>query len=265
MKTKHSNIKHGYAGDNKTHPLYWTWARMKGRCYNLNRKDFKHFGGIGIKMDLNWFNDPMIFFEWAFSNGWRKGLEFLRIDKNGDFCPSNCKFGKDEKHGYAKRNEEHPLYSIWEAMKQRCYNPNNDQFEHYGGRGVKITCHEWITNPQKFIEWGINNGWQKGLYLDRIDNEYGNYCPENCRFVTPSVSNMNRRRGLKHKRKTDLPTGVWLENEKFRSCVGCNMKRINLGTFKTTKEASEMYQKALRYIKIHKILKHRDDLINFVD
>lgn len=74
-------------------------------------------------------------------------------------------------------------------MLQRVLNPKNKRYHRYGGRGIKV-CDEW----RKFIpfyEWCIKNGLADGLHLDRIDND-GNYCPQNCRFVTPKENANNK-------------------------------------------------------------------------
>lgn len=89
---------------------------------------------------------------------------------------------------------EHPLYDKWTFMKSRCYYVKNDSFSDYGGRGI-IVCDEWKDNEKGFINfynWSINNGWKKGLTLDRIDND-GNYCPENCRWTDAKKQQRNRR------------------------------------------------------------------------
>ena len=91
------------------------------------------------------------------------------------------------KHGYSN----HPLYKVWVYMKSRCYNENDTGYQNYGGRGIYMT-QDWIDNPSAFVEWGVLNNWEKGLYLDRIDNDSG-YKPSNCRFVTVTESNINQR------------------------------------------------------------------------
>ena len=83
-----------------------------------------------------------------------------------------------------------PWYTVWESMFTRCYNPNCKHYHDYGGRGIKV-CDEW-KNSFVFGEWALTHGYQKGLQLDRINNN-GNYCPENCRWVTSQVNNNNRR------------------------------------------------------------------------
>jgi hypothetical protein len=84
-----------------------------------------------------------------------------------------------------------PLYATWIGIKQRCYNPKCKGYKNYGGRGIDMWKH-WRTDFPKFNEWAISNGYEKGLTLDRIDNEKG-YYPENCRFATWTVQAFNKR------------------------------------------------------------------------
>lgn len=83
----------------------------------------------------------------------------------------------------------HPAYDTWEGMMARCYKPSHIAFHRYGGRGI-VVCPEW-HNPAVFIPWLVGHGWEKGLQLDRVDNDKG-YAPENCRVVAPIVNANNR-------------------------------------------------------------------------
>ena len=82
------------------------------------------------------------------------------------------------------------LYKVWTGMKQRCYDSNRDNYERYGGRGVKV-CKEWLRYPVAFINWAEANGYAKGLQLDKDELSYKLginppiYSPETCQFVTP--------------------------------------------------------------------------------
>lgn len=78
------------------------------------------------------------------------------------------------------------LYSIFSGMKQRCYNPNNQHYKWYGGKGIAI-CDEWMGEDglSRFMEWALNNGYEEHLTIDRITSS-GPYSPDNCRWVTQS-------------------------------------------------------------------------------
>jgi len=89
---------------------------------------------------------------------------------------------------YAKAR--HPLYSVFDNMNTRCSNPNTAYYSRYGGRGITV-CEEWKDNKDNFIKWAKQNGYKKGLTIDRIDNN-GNYEPDNCHFVTNKINLQNQ-------------------------------------------------------------------------
>lgn len=74
------------------------------------------------------------------------------------------------------------LYRIWGHMKQRCYNPNHQEYERYGGRGIRM-CDEWANSFEAFKEWALSSGYQDDLTIDRRDNDDG-YSPKNCRWMS---------------------------------------------------------------------------------
>lgn len=86
---------------------------------------------------------------------------------------------------------KHKLYKVFIAMKQRCYNSKCVSYKNYGGRGIKI-CEEWLNSYDTFFTWCINNGYQVGKVIDRINND-GDYSPDNCRFANNYISLRNRR------------------------------------------------------------------------
>lgn len=83
------------------------------------------------------------------------------------------------------------LYNIWQGMKQRTTNPNNNEYKDYGGRGIDI-CEEWKNSFEVFEKWANENGYEDNLTIDREDNEKG-YSPDNCRWITQREQNRNKR------------------------------------------------------------------------
>ena len=75
-------------------------------------------------------------------------------------------------------------------MITRCTRKNNPNYNLYGGRGIKI-CANWRNSFEAFRDWALSNGYADNLTIDRIDVN-GNYCPENCRWVTHAEQQRNK-------------------------------------------------------------------------
>lgn len=89
---KTAKLKHGGSvGKCKTR-LYHIWMGMRARCSNPNLHDYPNYGGRGIKVCEEWKNSFEAFRDWANNNGYADKLSLDRIDVNGDYCPSNCKW-----------------------------------------------------------------------------------------------------------------------------------------------------------------------------
>ena len=82
---------------------------------------------------------------------------------------------------------ENKLKAVLRSMIYRC---NNKDDKYYGGKGIKV-YEEWKDNPELFVDWAIDNGYEEGLSIDRIDGN-GNYEPNNCRWVDMKSQNNNR-------------------------------------------------------------------------
>jgi hypothetical protein len=88
----------------------------------------------------------------------------------------------------------HHLYFVWHNMRERCLNKKSFGYKYYGAKGVTI-CKEW-DDFLVFFKWSIENGYEKGLTIDRI-NTYGNYTPDNCRYATIKIQANNKRKRTK--------------------------------------------------------------------
>lgn len=151
---------------------------------------------------------------------------------------SKIKRGKRKSCGCLKYKggiSKHPIYPLWANIKQRCYNKNAASYEWYFKRNIKV-CDEWINNSSAFIQWAEDNGYKKGLQIDRI-NPDGNYEPNNCRFVTPTVNSQNQ--SLKYRKNKVGYRNITLSRDLKRYEVNImhKGKTYFIGSFKTIKEA----------------------------
>lgn len=122
----------------------------------------------------------------------KKSIVAGDVLKNGNTRSCGCLAVETRGKASITHGKRHTaLYGLWCSMKGRCGNPNNKSYKFYGARGISV-CSEWENNFQSFYDWAMANGYKAGLQLDRIDTN-GNYCPENCRFITQKENENNRR------------------------------------------------------------------------
>ena len=130
----------------------------------------------------------------------------------------------------------HPLYTVWDSMKQRCYNPNNDSYPYCGANGIKVNPI-WKKSFRAFYNWAMTNGWKSGLQIDRKKND-GNYSPSNCRIVTPRKNILNKKWIPKGKVSF---LGVHIqpntEKNKYIAQIKIKGKSIHIGSYLTAEEA----------------------------
>lgn len=85
---KARNVSHGLSKN----PLYNIHRSMLERCYNPVRRSYKNYGARGVSVCEEWLNSFQTFIDWGEANGYKKGLHLDRINNDGNYEPSNCRF-----------------------------------------------------------------------------------------------------------------------------------------------------------------------------
>lgn len=148
--SKKIHIKHG---------LYYTkirgiWGNIKQRCYNKNSSSYKYYGERNIKICDEWLNNEngfINFYNWAMHNGYKEGLTIDRINVNGNYEPSNCRWSNNITQANNKRNNIYIEYknetkTLAEWCKELNMNYNT----------VRTRIYELGWTPQKAFETNIN-------------------------------------------------------------------------------------------------------------
>lgn len=103
---------------------------------------------------------------------------------------------KNGSHGHSCVGKRTTEYNTWLHMKDRCFNPNNNGYANYGGRGITI-CDRWLgeTGFENFLS-DMGHKPSPKHSIDRINND-GNYEPSNCRWATAATQVNNRSINVK--------------------------------------------------------------------
>lgn len=102
--------------------LYRTWRDMRNRCSNPNNVHYGRYGGRGVKVCDEWQRSFDSFHAWAIANGYSDNLTIDRIEVNGDYEPTNCR---------------------WITMSQQQFNKSNMRFVTINGETKTIA--QWAA------------------------------------------------------------------------------------------------------------------------
>lgn len=139
-RTGETHTVHGlyYDENGKRTKLYHVWGMMRQRCNNPNNASYKDYGGRGIKVCKEW-DRYKNFYEWAYANGYKEGLTIDRIDNDGDYKPSNCR---------------------WVTRQEQCLNTRYNRYLEYDGKRQTLT--EWAKElgmESHVLSTRLRRGW----------------------------------------------------------------------------------------------------------
>lgn len=149
---------------------------------------------------------------------------------------------KNRKHGCAQRAGRLPEYWIWKRMRQRCNDPNNHEWDRYGGRGIAVD-HKWDDFAAFLNDLGRRPSPRHSL--ERIDND-APYMPGNVRWATASEQARNKRNTR------------WVDHQGRRWCLAdlAETYSVPYGRLRTRLEKGWPLERALTE-PIHKVGKQR--------
>lgn len=131
--------------------------------------------------------------------------------------------GQNRKHGHSYRDHNPtPTYQSWNAMKQRCTNPNNASYRNYGGRGIKFV-RRWQKFENFLADMGEKPG--RGWAIDRKNSD-GPYSKRNCQWLSASdnTRKAHNRRWAAHLAEQDRQWAGYMRNGRINSRVAAQRR-----------------------------------------
>lgn len=139
--------------------IYHIWTGMKKRCNNRRAHDYINYGGRGIKVCPKWSNSFLSFYEWSMKHGYNDTLTIDRINVNGMYEPSNCRWVNRSVQNSNKRNPEEVQRQKEETLKQ------------LKGRRVQVECLETSEKFESIKSLAQLLGVSKTLVIRHLNGE----------------------------------------------------------------------------------------------
>lgn len=140
--------------------LYYIWKNIKFRCNNKNHKEYKNYGGRGIKICDEW-NDYSLFKVWAIKSNYKRGLTIDRIDANKGYYPENCRWIKLKEQS---RNKTSNLYFSYNGHIYNLHELSNILHINY------TTLHNHFTKYNNLYKYKCyNSSYDK--FVEQLNKE----------------------------------------------------------------------------------------------
>nr|DAV90524.1 MAG TPA: PVL ORF-50-like family [Caudoviricetes sp.] len=136
--------------------IYRIWNDVKARCYYVGNDNYKYYGKRGITMCEEWKDSFENFYNWAINAGYNDDLTLDRIDTNGGYYPSNCR---------------------WITLTEQCRNRRNNVKYKYNGEEKTLKEWEEIYGVPSATSWARINkyGWDVAKAITYNEEELYEY------------------------------------------------------------------------------------------
>lgn len=139
--------------------IYNIYHNMKNRCYNLNDRRYKDYGGRGINICPEWLGEHGFdnFYNWSIKNGYTDSLTIDRINVNGNYEPNNCRWSTNAEQANNKRNSIYfTFFGITKNLKEWCDVIGENYGKMYGRyhRGYETFRGKDINKIEQYLKNG---------------------------------------------------------------------------------------------------------------